>query len=335
MPGVCISNSLTTYANGGSYGALIMAHSDVRVLCKNQINSMIPGPSLWRQDLLRLYPAKSNSGRMSSRIKATWPFMGNDKGMDVNIELSEAANEDIVIFFFQLDLETQIQYALNMEQYEAAQQLRNKLDEVEAEITKKRDAKRGSSKSEAQDKAIYLLQLRAELQKAVENENYSAASELRDEISKFEAETLAASAKALAFENIQYAFRLGQKVRHKKFGYLAVICGMDPVCCESNSWMEVANVDKLIKGPNQPFYQILVDVHADPNLLVAYVSEENLVANEQPNKDRFDHPYASFLFYGIDTAGDFIPIKQLREKYNRPRHEVPVDNSDEDRDSNL
>lgn len=39
----------------------------------------------------------------------------------------------------------------------------------------------------------------------------------------------------------------------------------------------------------------------------------------------FDHPYVSFLFYGMDTAGDFIPIKQLREKYNRPRHEVPSD----------
>jgi hemimethylated DNA binding protein len=34
-----------------------------------------------------------------------------------------------------------------------------------------------------------------------------------------------------------------------------VICGMDPVCCESKSWMETANVEKLSKGPNQPFYQ--------------------------------------------------------------------------------
>lgn len=44
---------------------------------------------------------------------------------------------------------------------------------------------------------------------------------------------------------------------------------------------------------------------------------------------RFDHPYISFLFYGVDGAGDFIPIKQLREKYNRPRHEVPFDSEDE------
>lgn len=31
----------------------------------------------------------------------------------------------------------------------------------------------------------------------------------------------------------------------------------------------------------------------------------------------------------MDAAGDFIPIKQLREKYNRPRYEVPDDPEDE------
>lgn len=39
-------------------------------------------------------------------------------------------------------------------------------------------------------------------------------------------------------------------------GYRAVVCGMDPVCCESSSWMETARVDKLSQGPNQPFYQV-------------------------------------------------------------------------------
>ncbi|THU45108.1 hypothetical protein C4D60_Mb02t14390 [Musa balbisiana] len=298
---VCISSSLAASANGGSCGAVTMVNSDVRPLCKIPMNSVIIGPSLRRQELLRLHPTSSSrTRRMSSRVRATWPFRSNGKEMDANIERSEAANEDILIFFFQLDLETRIQYALNMEQYEAAQQLRNKLDE-----------------------------------KAIENENYAVAAELRDEISKLETEILAASAKALAYESIQYAFRLGQRVRHKKFGYRAVICGMDPVCCESSSWMEIAHVDKLLQGRNQPFYQVLVDVHADPNLLVAYVAEENLLANEQPDMDRFDHPYASFLFYGMDTAGDFIPIKQLREKYNKPRHEVPVDTSDEDAGGNL
>lgn len=46
-------------------------------------------------------------------------------------------------------------------------------------------------------------------------------------------------------------------------------------------------------------------------------------------QERFEHPYAPFLFYGVDAAGDFIPVKQLREKYNKPRHEVPYGPQDE------
>ncbi|XP_010938850.2 clp protease adapter protein ClpF, chloroplastic isoform X2 [Elaeis guineensis] len=334
MQGVSVS-SLAASANGGSCGALAMLRSDLRLLHKTHTNSLTDGPFLWHQCARTLFPTNSNrTRRMGSGLKATWLFKGNGKELDPNTERSESANDDILIFFFQLDLETRIQYALNIEQYDAAQQLRNKLAEIETEIIKQREAKRGSSKNDAQDKAINLLRLRADLQKAIESENYAVAAELRDEISKLEAESLAASAKALAYQNVQYAFRLGQRVRHKVFGYRAVICGMDPVCCESSSWMEIAHVDKLLQGPNQPFYQVLVDVHADPNLLVAYVPEENLLANDQPDKDRFDHPYISFLFYGMDTAGDFIPIKQLREKFNRPRYEVPADMHDEDGDDN-
>ncbi|XP_073005689.1 clp protease adapter protein ClpF, chloroplastic [Typha latifolia] len=330
MQGLSVS-SLAASANGGTCGAVSILRYDPRILNKIHVSSMIDGPSLWPQSLLKLYARNdSRTRRIGSRVKATWLFGGDGKDINANIERSEAANEDILIFFFQLDLETRIQYALNMEQYEVAKQLRDKLTEVETEIIKQREAKRGSSKSEAQDKAITILRLRADMQKAIENENYTVAAELRDQISKLEADSLAASAKALAYENVQYTFRLGQAVQHKVFGYRAVICGMDPVCCESSSWMEITHVDRLAQGPNQPFYQVLVDVHVDPNLLVAYVAEENLIASEEPDMARFDHPYVSFLFYGVDTAGDFIPIKQLREKYNRPRHEVPVDKNDED-----
>ncbi|XP_077223720.1 uvrB/uvrC motif-containing protein [Tasmannia lanceolata] len=326
MQGISVS-SLASPGSSGSYGAVALWRSDPKVMSKTQLNSGV------EKQILRLFLTNPNrSSRRGLKIKATWLFKGSDKGMDAHSEHSESANEDILIFFFQLDLATRIQCALNMEQYEIAQQLRNKLTEVEAEVIRQREAQRGptSSKSEAQDKDISILCLRADMQKAIESENYALAAELRDEISKLEAESLAASAKALAYENAQFVFRLGQKIRHKVFGYRAVVCGMDPVCCESSSWMETAHVEKLSRGSNQPFYQVLVDVHADPNLLVAYVPEENLLAIDQPDSDRFDHPYISFLFYGMDAAGDFIPIKQLREKYNRPRHEVPVDPHNEE-----
>lgn len=265
----------------------------------------------------------------SLRVRAGWLFnkeKGESRGLNARSEHSESTNEDILIFFFQLNLATQVQRALNMEQYEIAQEYRNKLAEVENEVLSQIGLKRGSTgKSEAQDKSIRIIRLRANLQGAIESENYALASEIRDRITKLEAETLAASASSLLYENAQYAFRLGQKLKHKIFGYQAVVCGMDPVCCESSSWVETSGVSKLSRGVNQPFYQVLVDVHEDPNLLVAYVPEDNLVAPEEPDLDGFDHPYLSFLFYGMDAAGDFIPIKQLREKFNRPRHEVPMD----------
>lgn len=66
--------------------------------------------------------------------------------------------------------------------------------------------------------SVSLVSSRADLQNAIESENYSLAAELRDEISKLESESLAASVKAQAHENAQYAFRLGQKVKHEKFG---------------------------------------------------------------------------------------------------------------------
>lgn len=68
---------------------------------------------------------------------------------------------------------------------------------------------------------FHLFPCSADLQNAIESEDYALAAKLRDEISELETESLAASAKALAYENAQYAFRLGQKVRHKIFGMLS------------------------------------------------------------------------------------------------------------------
>lgn len=63
-----------------------------------------------------------------------------------------------------------------------------------------------------------LLPFRADLQDAIQSENYAKAASLRDEISQLESQSLAVSIKAQAYINTQFAFRLGQKLRHKKFG---------------------------------------------------------------------------------------------------------------------
>ncbi|MCH88452.1 F-box only protein, partial [Trifolium medium] len=63
-------------------------------------------------------------------VEAGWMFRGGEQGLDASVEQSESANEDILMFFFQLDLATRVQCALNMEEYDIAKQLRNKLSEV-------------------------------------------------------------------------------------------------------------------------------------------------------------------------------------------------------------
>ncbi|CAL1360300.1 unnamed protein product [Linum trigynum] len=328
-------STLTTYGNCGIAASIPSWRRQLSVVWKTHMDSGTRSnwPLSWDVQGLVSVGNPNVLGRRSLRVEAGWLFgksTGNEEDSGASIEGSESANEDILIFFFQLDLATRVQCALNMEQYDIANQLRNKLTEVEEEIMKQKETKRGSSsKSEAQEKAINIIRLRADLQNAIEKEDYALAAEFRDRISKLEKDSLAVSAEALAYANVEYGFRLGQKVRHKIFGYRGVICGMDPVCCESSSWMEAAQIQKMDRGPNQPFYQLLVDVQADPNLLVTYVAEDNLEAPEKPDLARFDHPYTSFLFYGVDTAGDFIPIKQLREKFNRPRHELPMDPPDE------
>ncbi|XP_062222379.1 clp protease adapter protein ClpF, chloroplastic-like isoform X2 [Phragmites australis] len=328
MQGISICGSVAS-PRGANYRTACVARNGLKLPC--EINAVIHGVYSWHWRMHKLH-MKTNDGRMNATIRtnARWLFGGDGRSSDARLERSEAANEDILVFYFQMDLQTQIQYALNIEQFDIAKQLREKLTEIETKIIRQREAKRGSSKTEAQDKALNLLRVRADLQKAIDSEKYALAAGLRDEIAKLEAESLAISAKALAYQNVKYAFRLGQKVHHKVHGYRGVICGMDPGCCESKSWMETANVEKLSKGPNQPFYQVLVDVYVDPELLVAYVAEENLSAAEESKRGRFDHPYIEFLFYGEDTAGDFIPIKQLREKYDQPRYEASGDENDDD-----
>lgn len=54
---------------------------------------------------------KSLKQKNLSRVEARWPFQGggDHQGLDPNSERSESANEDILIFFFQLDLATRVQ----------------------------------------------------------------------------------------------------------------------------------------------------------------------------------------------------------------------------------
>lgn len=46
------------------------------------------------------------------KAEAAWMFRGGEQGLDSSSEHSESANEDILMFFFQLDLATRVQVRL-------------------------------------------------------------------------------------------------------------------------------------------------------------------------------------------------------------------------------
>uniref|UniRef100_A0A0E0EII9 Uncharacterized protein n=1 Tax=Oryza meridionalis TaxID=40149 RepID=A0A0E0EII9_9ORYZ len=166
MQGIFACGSISS-AHGSCFRPACLAVDDLRLFYK--INSVTCGAYSWHWCVKKLH-MRTNRRQMGTTVRtnARWLFGGDGRSSsNARMERSESANEDILIFYFQLDLQTRIQ--------------------IETVIIRQREAKRGSSKTEAQDKAINLLRT----------------------------ESLAVSAKALAYQNVKYAFRLGQKVRHK------------------------------------------------------------------------------------------------------------------------
>ena len=46
--------------------------------------------------------------------------------------------------------------------------------------------------------------------------------------------------------------------------------------------------------------------------------------------DELQHPYSYVLFLGTDARGDFVPCRQLRDKYGAPRRDVRRPGSEEE-----
>nr|CAB3262228.1 uncharacterized protein LOC100178877 [Phallusia mammillata] len=70
-------------------------------------------------------------------------------------------------------------------------------------------------------------------------------------------------------------YRVGQVIKHKKFGYHGVIVGWDETCKAPEFWI------KQNHGPNQhwknqPSYAVLVDTRDRPGGQTTYVVEENI-----------------------------------------------------------
>ena len=89
-------------------------------------------------------------------------------------------------------------------------------------------------------------------------------------------------------------YHLGQVVRHRKHPFRGVVFDVDAMFSNTEAWYEAIPEDSR-PAKNQPFYHLLAE--NDQSFYVAYVSEQNLVADysgepvEHPDVDDFFGPF--------------------------------------------
>ena len=92
-------------------------------------------------------------------------------------------------------------------------------------------------------------------------------------------------------------YSIGQVVRHRKFPFSGVVFDIDAVFANTDEWWDNIPEDTRPRK-DQPFYHLLAE--NDNSYYVAYVSEQNLLADE--TGEPVDHPEVSAMF-GILNNG--------------------------------
>jgi heat shock protein HspQ len=92
-------------------------------------------------------------------------------------------------------------------------------------------------------------------------------------------------------------FRIGDKVKHRVFGFRGLVFDVDPVFANTEQWYES---NPLRPDRNQPFYHLLAD--NGEQSYVAYVSQENLIADD--GREPIDHPAIQAMFKRLPD-GDY------------------------------
>ena len=94
------------------------------------------------------------------------------------------------------------------------------------------------------------------------------------------------------FMNQQFAkYNLGQVVRHRKHPFRGVVFDVDPEFANTDEWYESIPEDNR-PAKEQPFYHLLAE--NDHSFYVAYVSEQNLVADY--SGEPVEHPDIPDMF---------------------------------------
>lgn len=91
-------------------------------------------------------------------------------------------------------------------------------------------------------------------------------------------------------------FGIGQVVRHRLLDFRGVIFDVDPEFSNSEEWYE-AIPEPMRPAKNQPFYHLFAE-NADSRY-IAYVSQQNLVAEDEDEVEEVDHPALGTMFEGF------------------------------------
>ena len=116
MVQVMSASTLTTSRSNSMCGTTHIFGKHFRLTKKSHVTFGFERPCLW------YHGAQSSSflghsyilRERSVRVEAGWFFKGGDQRLDASSEHSESANVDILIFFFQLDLASQVQVDLTL-----------------------------------------------------------------------------------------------------------------------------------------------------------------------------------------------------------------------------
>src|SRR3954471_3929184 len=92
-------------------------------------------------------------------------------------------------------------------------------------------------------------------------------------------------------------FSIGQVVKHRIFPFRGVIFDVDPEFANTDEWWTSIPED-VRPRKDQPFYHLLAE--NEQNCYVAYVSEQNLLADE--SGEPVGHPGASQIFANFERG---------------------------------
>jgi len=106
-------------------------------------------------------------------------------------------------------------------------------------------------------------------------------------------------------------FRIGQVVKHKRYGYRGVIVGWDPEAKAPESWItENHGSNRSLR--QQPNYAVLIDIRDRTIPQLGYVPETSIEI--APSSVRITHPGMEDFFESYDGA-QYLPRPWLRTIY--------------------